>query len=662
MSKRFVLNKAAKRATMGLMGLSLAGLLVSCNSHPVSFAQSEGAVVVTEDRSPDSAASVDILWMIDNSGSMCEIQTSIRENFERFIDQIAAQNIDFQLGVTTTHMDSSNATEPLSRPGYLQAYPQPVPTSIGRCSGDAGDPGDPMDGYEPVRTNIELAIQCSKDGEDKWGDLRNVTDQEIFQAYEAFQAYKLFPTTPSGQEPFYDTPEADNPYRTIKGDNKLVLHSEDYRDATGQLDVDSMRADFACMSLVGTTGTGAEKGLAAAVHALSPEMTGGTVEAPLENAAEAPNHGLLRENANFALVMVTDENDCSDYGLFAGEGALPDTTPFYDEAGNPIERAVSKAVSSPDVVCAMWNDPALVETTPLISTEALAQRLKENLSSSKGKEVNEKAIVVTSIHGDYRRYGEDYPTDSDIEAAIAAAHEDDRATIRATIEAAKQDPNQLIVQVRNPPYDVLQKKSSCTISGDSGDSPAEAFSGDRYESFLRHFSPDRVLPAIPPSEDEHMLGLICDAASMGVTLGQIGELIAGSTAQCITEPPFECQVDEDCPAFNFDGQAPTCRSFGRSSRKYCDSGLQLRLYPAKDGEGKTFADLQSHPYCVAESINSSVTPGGCLIDRSHYRVEQCAAVDAGINIEWVDEDSFNILAGYDVELVYAVVPEPEAAE
>src|SRR5690554_4616610 len=469
MSKRFVLNKAAKRATMGLMGLSLAGLLVSCNSHPVSFAESASAVVVTEDRSPDSAASVDILWMIDNSGSMCEIQTSIRENFERFIDQIAAQNIDFQLGVTTTHMDPSNANESLSRPGYLQAYPQPVPTSIKGCSGNDGDPNDPSDGYEPVRTNIELAIQCSKGGEDEWGHLRNVSDSEIKAAYAAYQAYKLFPTTPNGQQPFYDTPEADNPYRAIAGDNKLVLHSEDYRDeTTQQMDIDRMRSDFACMSLVGTTGVGTEKGLAAAVHALSPEMTGGTVEAPLENAAEAPNHGLLRENANFALVMVTDENDCSDYGLFAGDSALPGTTPFYDEAGNPIERAVNHRSSPVDTVCALWNDSELADITPLISPERLAQRLKDNLANSKGKEVNEKAIVVTSIHGEYRRYGQDYPTQSSIDAAIAAAHEDDRATIRATIDAAFQDPNSFDQTTDRPPYDVLSEGISCTIADEIG--------------------------------------------------------------------------------------------------------------------------------------------------------------------------------------------------
>src|SRR5690554_1805096 len=371
MAKKVFLKNASKRATLGLVGLSMAGLLLSCNAHPVSFSQSSGSVVITTDRSPDSAASVDILWVIDNSGSMCEIQTSIRENFLNFIDQITAQNIDFQMGVTTTDFARTAGNEPLSRPGYLQAVPQPVPTTLAGCRGNEGNPADSMDGYKPVRTNIELAIACSKEGENKWAGLKLVTDEEIEAAYEAREEYKLFPTTTNGTQPRIETPEADNPYRSIKGDNGLVLHSKNYHDpVTGQLTaqgIEEIRADFACMSLVGTTGTGFEKGLASAIHAISPEMTGGPVEQPLENGAQAPNHGLIRENANFALVMVTDENDCTDYGSFGGDTALPDTTPFYDEAGNVISRAVELNECG-NATCAMWNNPDedVQKITPLI--------------------------------------------------------------------------------------------------------------------------------------------------------------------------------------------------------------------------------------------------------------------------------------------------------
>lgn len=669
MAKNVFLKNASKRATLGLAGLSMAGMLLSCNAHPVSFSQSSGSVVITSDRSPDSAASVDILWMIDNSGSMCKIQESIRQNFLNFIDQITLQNIDFQMGVTTSDFARSSVSEVVSRPGYLQAVPQPVPTNFadafGNCRGDAGDPSDPMDGFEPVRTNIEIAISCTKEPE-LWQDLVNVTDDEIAAAYERDEnnrtnQHRLFPTTPDGSQPGYDTPAEQNPYRAIRGDNPLVLHSENYRDPnTGQLDVDAMRADFACMSLVGTTGTGFEKGLAGAIHAVSPEMTGGPVEQPLENGAQAPNHGLIRQNANFALVMVTDENDCTDYGAFGGDSALPNTSPFYDEQGNVISRSVHLSTPCVDSVCAMWNDPALAGITPLVDTEKLAERFKQNLAASKGKEqLNENSIVVTSIHGESRRYGEVYPTPSAIEAAINAEAPADQETISANIDRYLSDPNSCADMrgtVDNAPYSVLAEEISCTFEDPSSSGgPTQvrrAFSGDRYDSFLRHFSQDFVLPKIPT-------GLICDPASMGATLGEIGELIAGSVAQCVVEPPHECLVDEDCPAFAFGDDEPRCLPFGRSDRKFCDSGMQLRIYPGTGDAARTFADLQSNPYCIPESIDSEMTPGGCVMDRSRFTITECAAVEAGMNIEWVDEDSFQILGGYSVELVYSVIPEPE---
>src|SRR5690554_6037935 len=658
MAKKVFLKNASKRATLGLVGLSMAGMLLSCNAHPVSFSQSSGSVVITTDRSPDSAASVDILWMIDNSGSMCKIQESIRENFLRFIDQITTQNIDFQMGVTTTDFAKNAVSEPLSRPGYLQGIPQPVPTSLEDCRGDKGDPTDQMDGFKPVRTNLQIAIGCTKNPE-QWASLLNVTDDEIDALYIAREEYKLFPTTPNGAQPRHETSEADNPYRAIKGDNPLVLHSKNYHDpVTGQLTaqgIEEIRADFACMSLVGTTGDGYEKGLAGAIHAISPEMTGGPVEQPLENGAQAPNHGLIRENANFALVMVTDENDCTDYGSFGGDTALPDTTPFYDEMGNVISRAV-EINECGNATCAMWNNPDedVQKITPLISTDKLAERFKENLAASKGKEaINENTIVVTSIHGESRRYGESYPTPTAIEAAISAAPGPDQETIRANINAFLLNPNSCNKQVRYAPYNVLDEGISCTFfESPESTTVRQAFSGDRYDSFLSHFAKETVLPQIPT-------GLICDPASMGATLGEIGELIAGSVAQCIVEPPHECLVDEDCPAFVFGDQEPSCLPFGRSDRKFCDSGMQLRIYPGTGEAARTFADLQTNPYCIPESIDSEMTPGGCVVDRSRFAVTECTAVEAGMNIEWVEEESFQILGGYNVELVYSVIPEPE---
>ena len=45
---------------------------------------------------------VDILWVVDNSGSMEEEQDSLARNFDLFIEELLKKDIDFKMAVTTT--------------------------------------------------------------------------------------------------------------------------------------------------------------------------------------------------------------------------------------------------------------------------------------------------------------------------------------------------------------------------------------------------------------------------------------------------------------------------------------------------------------------------------------------------------------------------------
>ncbi|MFK8137330.1 MAG: hypothetical protein AB8E15_03125 [Bdellovibrionales bacterium] len=45
---------------------------------------------------------IDVLWVIDNSGSMANLQANVASNFEAFINQFELKNYDFQIAVTTT--------------------------------------------------------------------------------------------------------------------------------------------------------------------------------------------------------------------------------------------------------------------------------------------------------------------------------------------------------------------------------------------------------------------------------------------------------------------------------------------------------------------------------------------------------------------------------
>jgi len=65
--------------------------------------------------------------------------------------------------------------------------------------------------------------------------------------------------------------------------------------------------EFKARAQVGLNGSGKEKGLEAAEYALSPVMT------------TAANSGFLRAEANLLVVIVSDEDDCSDKGALVNE-------------------------------------------------------------------------------------------------------------------------------------------------------------------------------------------------------------------------------------------------------------------------------------------------------------------------------------------------------
>jgi hypothetical protein len=77
---------------------------------------------------------VDVLWVVDNSGSMMEEQKAIAEGFDSFINFALSQKLDYHIGVTTTGMTRSG--------GGWQACPGGV---------DGGEAGRlfPADGSSP---------------------------------------------------------------------------------------------------------------------------------------------------------------------------------------------------------------------------------------------------------------------------------------------------------------------------------------------------------------------------------------------------------------------------------------------------------------------------------------------------------------------------------
>ncbi len=314
----------------------------------------------------DVASNVDVLWVIDNSGSFCQEQKEIREGFAAFAETLGEEQIDFHIAVTTTQTDEWDL-DPVASPGQFQSTPQPLPGFDPSCRYALDAYGEVIPGdYQPVRDAIELAVSCMK--EPAYNQYA-FSDLEIECALDRLPDCQFKNKTCDGNCDVTDLFPTTDEYRDIP----KVLRASDYRTDRGGLDVDRLRADFACMSMVGSRGYGFEKGLEAAVMAMSPEMTGGSTEVAMLRSA--PNHGFLRDEARLAVMFASDENDCSHDGSLNERSVCGPSMCDY--------------AASPE-----WEGPS-----PLIPVETLRRRLIENVSASKLREVSASEIYVGNVVG-----------------------------------------------------------------------------------------------------------------------------------------------------------------------------------------------------------------------------------------------------------------------
>jgi hypothetical protein len=59
-------------------------------------------------QSAQETKKLDIVWVIDNSGSMADEQADLGNNFDSFITQFINKNVDFKMGITTTDTSSNS--------------------------------------------------------------------------------------------------------------------------------------------------------------------------------------------------------------------------------------------------------------------------------------------------------------------------------------------------------------------------------------------------------------------------------------------------------------------------------------------------------------------------------------------------------------------------
>ena len=178
------------------------------------------------------AVKTDILFVVDDSGSMAVEQTNLAANFKSFIDALAASPVkdDFQIGITTTSVDRNVGS------GANLAVDPTFSSSVSTSC------PNPVNGGQRYPAGALVAVDA---------------------------AGHQLPT----------------------GSGRILPASS----AT-------LTQDFQRNVNVGTCGSGKEQGLRAAQLALSEPLLSGA------------NAGFLRPGSRLAVVIVSDDDDCSDPG------------------------------------------------------------------------------------------------------------------------------------------------------------------------------------------------------------------------------------------------------------------------------------------------------------------------------------------------------------
>ncbi len=239
---------------------------------------------------------LDLLFVVDNSGSMREEQMALREQFPRLIATL------------TTGVRSDGTVFPRVRSLHL-----------GVVSTDMGLPG------VPNRAGLGCGDESRPLGDD--GVLRDVPNPGGDPSLSCKSGFPPFLA-------FFASPDP------LNNQNRIT----------------ELANDFACVSSLGTIGCGFEQPLEAALRALWPSdnvLPNGEPGAFVDGrpfidntmfgkgAPAGPNSGFLRNNVNegqslIAVVVVTDEEDCSSHnmGHFVPENFLAQGDPLKSVALN----------------------------------------------------------------------------------------------------------------------------------------------------------------------------------------------------------------------------------------------------------------------------------------------------------------------------------------
>jgi len=228
-------------------------LLAGCLEHPVKGVQYDKLTVDDEVFPIAVNKDVDILFVIDNSGSMAEEQALLSANFAAFIDVLEAPGVkaNYRIGVTTT---------------------------------DAGNPRCPSATYTPEGGRLVLSscVDRAALGEFAFGDKDfSFACDDFCSKADADVKIKATATALDEEE-------------------KPRAWLESIEGQTNVEGFDSMVEAFQCYGPQGVAGCGFESHLESMYLSLA-----------AASDAASSNYGFIRDTAILSVVVISDETDCS---------------------------------------------------------------------------------------------------------------------------------------------------------------------------------------------------------------------------------------------------------------------------------------------------------------------------------------------------------------
>ena len=124
---------------------------------PVTGPAAEGYgaedVIYEESFVQETYDTVDVLWVVDNSGSMSDDLQVVSQNFESFIEVFIDLGLDYHMGVITTDMTSSQYSGRLVGPYITPSTRDPVGTFVGQIDLGSGGSANEV-GFEAIQAAL----------------------------------------------------------------------------------------------------------------------------------------------------------------------------------------------------------------------------------------------------------------------------------------------------------------------------------------------------------------------------------------------------------------------------------------------------------------------------------------------------------------------------